>query len=256
MQPFDYNKYRKNNPLLKEAKGDMEMEESFSNRIKKKSQRPGMEESFTDRINASADKKKQVTDPAIAKLLPSIQKECGNEFEAVTQKDSKGGDLIFVIPNNIPPSNYYNGAIGAVVVPQSNGTVTIGMAKDSTNDDVFFSKKDSKIFNSNDTESILDHIAMILSKVEQEDFSMKEGIDNAGGIETELMATIKGQNDDMSFLDGVTDEEFVAALKNLGMKFKTSDSGMSMDYYIGRPGNGMMFSNEDGNWFAGDWARP
>ena len=166
MQQFDYNKYRKNNPLLKEAKGDMEMEESFSNRIKKKSQKPGMEESFTDRINASADKKKQVTNPVIAKLLPILTKEAGNEYEAVAQKNSKGEDLVFVIPNNIPASNYYNGAIGAVVVPHSNGTVTIGMAKDSTNDDVFFSKKDSKIFNSNDTESILDHIAMILSKVE------------------------------------------------------------------------------------------
>jgi hypothetical protein len=84
---------------------------------------------------------------------------------------------------------------------------------------------------------------------------MKEGVMNSGGIETRLMATIKGQNNDMSFLDGVSDEQFVVALKNLGMKFKTSDSGMSVDYYIGRPGNGIMFSNEDGNWFADDWAR-
>lgn len=84
---------------------------------------------------------------------------------------------------------------------------------------------------------------------------LKEGIDNAGGISAQLKATISGKNDDMSFLDGVTDREFVAALKNLGMKFKTSNSGMSMDYYIGKPGNGIMFSNEDGNWFAGDWAR-
>jgi len=85
-------------------------------------------------------------------------------------------------------------------------------------------------------------------------YNTNEGINNAREIETQLKATIAGQNDDMSFLDGITDREFVAALKNLGMKFKKSDSGMSMDYYIGRPGNGMMFSNEDGNWFAGDWA--
>ena len=87
--------------------------------------------------------------------------------------------------------------------------------------------------------------------------AMNQGAQNNVNIQTQLMATIKGRSDDMSFLDGVSDEEFVAALKSLRVKFKTSDSGMSMDYYIGKPGAwSIMFSNEDGNWMADDWVRP
>ena len=80
---------------------------------------------------------------------------------------------------------------------------------------------------------------------------LKEGIDNAGGISAQLKATISGKNNDMSFLDGVTDREFVAALKKLGARYKTSDNGMGTDYFVNLPGVGkMMFANEDGEWFA------
>lgn len=88
--------------------------------------------------------------------------------------------------------------------------------------------------------------------------TFEEGkMEQAGtGIETQLMATIKGQNDDMSFLDGVTDQEFMAALKNMGIKYKTFDNDGEMNYYIGKAGNGMLFVNQDGDWLADNWARP
>jgi hypothetical protein len=79
---------------------------------------------------------------------------------------------------------------------------------------------------------------------------------NSNGIESQLMSTIKGQSNDMSFLSGVSDQEFVAALEKLGVNYEVSDSGMSMDYYIGKPGNGIVFSNTDGDWYADDWQRP
>lgn len=87
---------------------------------------------------------------------------------------------------------------------------------------------------------------------------MKEGnMEAAGsGIETQLMAMLKGELDDMSFLDGVTDQEFMAALKNMGIKYKTFDNDGEMNYYIGKAGNGMLFVNQDGDWLADDWARP
>jgi hypothetical protein len=79
---------------------------------------------------------------------------------------------------------------------------------------------------------------------------LKESVD-AGGIETPLLAMLKGQNDDMSFLDGVSDEEFVAALEKLGAKYVSTDTGMGTDYYVKiRGGQKMVFSNENGNWFG------
>ena len=78
--------------------------------------------------------------------------------------------------------------------------------------------------------------------------------DNSQGIETQLMSTIKGQSNDMSFLSGVSDQEFVAALENLGIDYKVSDSGMSTDYHIGEAGDGgIVFSNNDGDWMADDY---
>jgi phage FluMu protein gp41 len=88
----------------------------------------------------------------------------------------------------------------------------------------------------------------------QGDFSMNEGIDNAGGIDLrQLKATINAIEDDTSFLDGVTDREFVAALKKLELTFRKNDRGVQMDYLIGRRGNGRIFSNKDGNWTADYW---
>ena len=84
---------------------------------------------------------------------------------------------------------------------------------------------------------------------------LRENI-NAGGIEAPLMTMLKGQSDDMSFLDGVSDQEFMATLKNMGIKYKTFDNDGEMNYYIGKAGNGMIFVNSDGDWMADDWARP
>lgn len=73
------------------------------------------------------------------------------------------------------------------------------------------------------------------------------------GIETMLLAVINDQADDMSFLDGVSDEEFVMALKKLGLKYKTFNTGGGMSYYIDKPRGGKIeFQNDGGDWFAGD----
>ena len=90
------------------------------------------------------------------------------------------------------------------------------------------------------------------SSDEEDDYELEEN-DNSQGIESQLMSTIKGQSNDMSFLSGVSDQEFVAALKKLKVNYKISDSGMSTDYYIGKPGSGIVFSNNDGDWMADDY---
>jgi len=72
-------------------------------------------------------------------------------------------------------------------------------------------------------------------------------------IESKLMSTIKGQSNDMSFLRGVSDQEFVAALEKLGEDYEVEDSDMGTQYYIGEEGDGIIFVNDEGNWRAGDW---
>jgi hypothetical protein len=173
MKPFDYAKYLKNNPLLKE---------SFSNRISNKNKGAGMEESFSSRISATSSKSKELTEPALIKLFPIIKKECGNEYQASMQKSSKGEGRIFIMPYNT--DGPFKGPIGAVVVAHPNGTVTIGSAKDSSNDDAFFSSSDQKKFNSLDVDNILEYIATILSKLRT------SGMAEAKEKNSQLMKTV------------------------------------------------------------------
>jgi hypothetical protein len=121
-------------------------------------------EAFKDRMSTNSAKSNQLDEPELIKLLPIIKKESGNEYETVTQKSSKGEGRIFVIPNTTD-GGFKGGAIGAVIVAHPNGTVTIGSAKNSNNDDVFFSESDQKKFNSLDVDNILDYISTILSKI-------------------------------------------------------------------------------------------
>lgn len=160
---------------LKQRVGDIKrmqslaglIKESYAERVQKHSQEGGMEESFKDRIKAGAAKEKEVQEPELIKLLPSVQKEAGKDYSVSIQKDNKGRGLIFVTPKDMG-SGVVGRPLGALIRAGniSNGVVFVGLTNGTEDSRGDINMDGEKRFNANDTENIHDHIAMILAQVE------------------------------------------------------------------------------------------
>jgi hypothetical protein len=141
------------------------LKESFADRIQKQKEEGGMEEGFKDRIKAASAKEKEIAEPELKKLLPVCQKEAGKEYDVFAQKDMNGVGNLYVMPKNIG-SGVIGRPVAAIVRAKSNGTVFVGITNGTVDRSGSIHMDGEKKFNVNDTENILDHIAMILSQVE------------------------------------------------------------------------------------------
>jgi hypothetical protein len=69
-------------------------------------------------------------------------------------------------------------------------------------------------------------------------------------IEEPLKLVITGKSHDLKFLDGVNNEEFIEALKNIGAKYKVAKESFTTQYLVSLKGEKTLFSNEEGEWYA------
>jgi hypothetical protein len=76
---------------------------------------------------------------------------------------------------------------------------------------------------------------------------LKEDVKN---IEGPLRLTIIGKYHDLKFLDGVDNEQFVEALKNIGAQYKVAKESFTTQYLVSLEGKRILFSNENGEWYA------
>jgi hypothetical protein len=141
------------------------LKESFADRIEKQKGEGEMEEGFKDRIKAASAKEKEITEPELIKLLPICKKEAGKEYEVFTQKDSEGMGHLFVMPKNLG-SGVVGRPVAAIINAKSNGTVLVGITNGTIDSGGNVHISGEKTFNVNDTENILDRIALVLSQVE------------------------------------------------------------------------------------------
>lgn len=138
MKPFDYNKYLKNNPLLKE----------------------GLADRVAMRKKSAMDKRTTPQDDNTKALFDAVKAEAGKDYKVSITDNS-------VI---VQPKKVTSGVVGrlvAAVLKVSGNKVTVGATAGTVDSSGERDLKGGKKFAMSDMEGIFDYLAEVMEAVEE-----------------------------------------------------------------------------------------